>query len=325
MKTARTKFLILGDVFFSPSDQNNFFKKIRTNFPDYLVIANLEGSINFDSDLIVKKSVSLTLPKFKKTDIPANLFFSIVNNHITDFGQNNFDRNLKYLGEKAVLSTNKKIINSINDEKFIFLADKKEQCILDGTNFLNFSNSEILKIAHHINSAIVIVHGGLEYRKYPTPFQRALARKIIDYGAKMVIFHHSHIIGHYEYWNNKLIHYGLGNAYFSDTLNLHTLDKSISNAISFCKQPQILTLDKLDLVVSDPYKPKISIGRLTNKKYINFYKNKYKLEPSFRPRQLFMRDFPINIQFFLWNTIASFLVRHKLSTKFKSTFNLFFK
>lgn len=318
------KILILGDVFFSNNnDKLVFFNKVKNQFYDYLVIANLEGSIKFDCNNSQNKAVHMSLPKFNTHEIPDNLFFSLVNNHVTDFGIQNFKLNLEHFGKKGVISTKEKISNIIGQQKFIFLADHKEQCLVKETNFLNFSNKTILSIANEINSAIVIVHGGIEFRQYPTPYQRTLARKIIGYGAKKVIFHHSHIIGHYEFWNGHLIHYGLGNAFFSDTLNIHSLDKSYSHGIISDEKDKIIKLNQLNIENFDDSYKTLDIDNMSQSNYIKFYKQKYKLDSSFRPRQLSNNDLKINIQIFLWSLIANFLVRIKLSKKIKSILKLF--
>jgi poly-gamma-glutamate capsule biosynthesis protein CapA/YwtB (metallophosphatase superfamily) len=318
------KILILGDVYFSDSDQYIFFDKVKNELKDYYVLANLEGSIKFNELPERNKAIHLSVPKFKKNEIPKNLLFSLVNNHITDYGYKNFRCNVNYLDNFAVFSTHNNIVNYIGNEKFIFLADKKEQCQLKSTKFLSFSNKQVNKISDEIKSSVIIIHGGIEHRKYPTPYQRNLARKIIDLGAKMVVFHHSHKVGYHEHWNKKLIHYGLGNAFFSNTFNVHKLSDSISEGICLGKKTTIFNLNQLKLVNIN--KPNFSreIDNLKFGEYVKFYKDRYKLDSSFRPRQLKRSDFYIFIQFYIWSSIANTLVRFKISTKIKTILNYLF-
>lgn len=321
--TVKKNILLLGDVFFSKKDMKSFFYRIANEFKDYIVIANLEGSIKFNSVSLTDKSVHLSLPKINKNEIPENLIFSCVNNHVTDFGINNFYKNIKHFDKKAVISSTDKIVNFIGNKKFIFLADKKEQCLLKGTNFLGFNNRQISKISNKIKSSIVVIHGGIEYRHYPTPYQRNLARKIIEYGADMVVFHHSHIIGHHEYWHGKLIHYGLGNAFFSDTLDLHLLNQSISNGVICDKDNQVISLKNLKKVCLEGNSEVLNINNLNHSQYIRFYKKRYKIDSSFRPRQLGSKDIWIEIQYFIWSFIAEFLVRNNQSKKIKNFISRF--
>lgn len=319
------KIIIVGDVFFSKNNKSIFFKSIVENLKEYIVIANLEGSINFKKKELVNKAVNLSIPYFKKSEIPKNLIFSLVNNHITDFGIDNFYKNIKHFGNKAVISTQKEVLNIIGGKKFIFLADKKEQCLIRDTNFLSFSNRQITKISNEIKSSIVVVHGGLEFRKYPTPYQRALSRKIIEYGAEKVIFHHSHMVGHHEYWNGKLIHYGLGNAFFSDVSNLHLLEKSISHGVICGDNTKIVQLNKLKISNNKKSNLRLNINNLSHNNYVKFYKRLFPLDSSFRPRQLCIQDTRINIQYFFWSIVADFFVSKKISKKIKNILKFFLK
>lgn len=320
------KIIIIGDTFFSnDKDKSIFFEKINKNFNDYLVIANLEGSIKLNNIKPSRKAMHISLPAFKQHEIPDNLIFSLVNNHVTDFGIDNFKSNLDFFGKKAVISTHKKISNQIGSKKFIFLADEKEECVFEGTGFLKFSNKDVSRISNEIESAIVIIHGGIEFRYFPTPYQRALARSIIEYGAHKVIFHHSHIIGHHEYWKGCLIHYGLGNAFFSDTSDIHSLDKSISQAIICGEKENIVEFDQLDVKVMSKVNYNFEINKMHHSDYVKFYKKEYKIDSSFRPRQLSVYDTINSIQFICWITIARFIFRIKLSKKIKSWIDIFLK
>ena len=318
------KIMIVGDVFFSKDDQLTFFDRITNDFKDCLILANLEGAIDFNSNTLADKSVHLSLPQFSKKEIPKNLIFSFVNNHSTDFGVENYKNNLQHFGEKILISSQNKISNDIGNKKFIFLADKKEQCILEGTNFLSFSNRQISQISSEIRSSTVIVHGGIEHRYYPTPYQRALARRIIELGADKIIFHHSHVIGHQEYWKGGLIHYGLGNAFFSDISDLHSLDQSISHGVMCDESTEVFQLDQLRPLGKVVNNDEHNVNKLSQAEYINFYKSQYRIDGSFRPRQLSSKEFWINSQFFFWSKVANFLVRKQLSKKIKNILNIFF-
>jgi poly-gamma-glutamate synthesis protein (capsule biosynthesis protein) len=61
---------------------------------------------------------------------------------------------------------------------------------------------------------IVIIHGGIEQYKYPTPRMKEAYRFFIDSGADAVIGHHTHCIAGYEIYKRKPILYSLGNFLF---------------------------------------------------------------------------------------------------------------
>ena len=210
-------------------------------------------------------------------------------------------------------------------KKIYFFADKKEQCILKGTDFLSFSKNNIEKLSNELQDAIVIVHGGIENRVHPTLYQRHLARLIINKGAETVIFHHSHVIGFNEVWKKKLIHYGLGNAYFSNLLNLHSLDQCTSEGVLISDSIKILKFNKLIFEKNVDINKNNFVFSKSDRDYLNFYKQKYKIDASFRPRQLSTSDLIINFQYFTWSLIANFLVRYNLSQKIKPVLKKIFK
>jgi len=58
---------------------------------------------------------------------------------------------------------------------------------------------------------LVSVHWGKERYTDATPRQRRLGRQLIDWGADVVIGHHTHCMGPVERYQGGLIHYSLGN------------------------------------------------------------------------------------------------------------------
>lgn len=59
-------------------------------------------------------------------------------------------------------------------------------------------------------TAILVLHGGIEYQHQPPPHLRRLARWLLDCGAAAVITHHPHVPGYVEEWNGKPIAWSLG-------------------------------------------------------------------------------------------------------------------
>ena len=57
----------------------------------------------------------------------------------------------------------------------------------------------------------MVCHAGLEKVNYPLPEFREQYKRFIDYGADAIIAHHPHVVQGWEYYNNKLIAYSLGN------------------------------------------------------------------------------------------------------------------
>ncbi len=67
---------------------------------------------------------------------------------------------------------------------------------------------------------VVYPHWGLEYHREPSERQRALARKMIDAGADLVVGAHPHVTQTVEYYKHGLIVYSLGNFVFDDFMDV---------------------------------------------------------------------------------------------------------
>ena len=59
------------------------------------------------------------------------------------------------------------------------------------------------------------LHWGIEKAFYPSPKQVALAHKLIDSGATIILGHHPHVIQGIENYKSGLIAYSLGNFQFA--------------------------------------------------------------------------------------------------------------
>ena len=85
-----------------------------------------------------------------------------------------------------------------------------------------FNLSEIKKtissLKDRVDHIVMILHWGgkVEGSYIPDFNQPNLAKKMINYGADLVIGHHSHTIQPYEIYKKKYIFYSLGNFCFSD-------------------------------------------------------------------------------------------------------------
>lgn len=80
---------------------------------------------------------------------------------------------------------------------------------------------DIVNISYDIRAAkesadyvIVIIHGGNEHYKLPSPRMKKNYRFFVDQGADAVLNHHQHCYSGYEVYNGKPIFYGLGNFCF---------------------------------------------------------------------------------------------------------------
>lgn len=322
-----------GDFFWSENDSNDVISLIKNAFTDGDVILNAEGSLKPAETIKVttpKKAVSLSFNK-KIINLAAlpYCFLSIVNNHASDCGKHAFEDFRKLLKRKALASFSTDIDprRKVKDINLLFFADEREECRCKKYNFLRFDKSVILKSKKYINKSYIIVHGGIEYRKNPTVYQRYLSHLLIELGANAVIFHHSHILGNHEWLNGKLIHYGLGNFYFSSISNLHGID-NIEGIILRVHSTGEVDASKVNII-----KKKVSMSlnfeslnkneciAVNIQEYKRWYKNVYPLDSSLRPRQLSQNETVNRIQFYAWYTVASLLMKIRLTKKLKALFN----
>lgn len=321
----------IGDLFWAKEDKNDVVNLLNKAFESGYVIGNCEGSLeltNIENSKKTKKAIRLSLNEsICKVTENENIYFSFVNNHSSDNGKEAFKQLIKLFGKQAVcsLTIDDDPRKKVGDINLIFFADPREECRCAEYNFLRFDRSNIIKYSEFINHSYVIVHGGIEYREYPTLYQRNLAKLLVNFGAEAVIFHHSHTIGKYEWFNGKLIHYGLGNFYFSQINSLHGLDNIRGVVLrldlekrTFCcakinffkRENEIHTIFKFDEMKS-------SSNNFPEGDYRSWYKNKYRLDPSMRPRQLYNNENIINLQYMIWYSIASKLVNVGLSGSIK--------
>jgi poly-gamma-glutamate synthesis protein (capsule biosynthesis protein) len=143
---------------------------------------------------------------------------SLSNNHITDFCVQPKETKLR-LSHKQIDSCGEE-----NFDEFTFLYAGRVIHILTfcttstGHRLKHLYNpSKVLKEIKEIRTnapedfIIVYPHWGLELSYLPEPADWIMARKCIDYGADIIIGHHSHVIQRIDKYKGKYIVYSVGN------------------------------------------------------------------------------------------------------------------
>lgn len=209
------------------------------NLPDELQnmnwLGNLEGGIVDNSDEKFKNLLGVF------NDVGAvkelkNAFhfkgFALANNHIFDLID--LENTISYLNKmsmpycgigKNLDNASKPLVIDEEGQKLVILNFGWEviQCEIaakykSGVNPLTKSN--VLKsisnaILKYPDARIIpYMHWSYELEAKPQPFERELARKMIDIGATGVIGSHPHRIGGFEMYQGKPIVYSLGNWLF---------------------------------------------------------------------------------------------------------------
>jgi poly-gamma-glutamate synthesis protein (capsule biosynthesis protein) len=80
----------------------------------------------------------------------------------------------------------------------------------------------IQKAVGESDLVVVNIHWGDEYKTISNARQRALAHRMIDAGADIIIGHHPHVVEEMEIYHNRPIFYSLGNFVFDQYFSKET-------------------------------------------------------------------------------------------------------
>ena len=92
------------------------------------------------------------------------------------------------------------------------IATNKKAGVNPYDSLYSFDHVEELKTK--CDYVIVMVHGGKEYYRYPSPDIQRICRRFVEKGADLVVTQHTHCIGCRENYNAGVIIYGQGNFLF---------------------------------------------------------------------------------------------------------------
>ena len=206
------------------------------NAPEFLFkkrwFSNLEGAIVDNSDKLKDQWIVYNDREAIKSLIKDFNFagFGLANNHVFDAGS--YQNTIDFLDEQNIPCTGigKNISNSAlplidNDNNIQILNYGWEviQCEISSKNKFGVNPLVREHVIKSFNDAkrnnpnlpiVVFFHWNYELEAYPHPFERELARYLIDNGAVGIIGCHPHRVGGFEVYNGKPIVYSLGNWMF---------------------------------------------------------------------------------------------------------------
>ena len=213
-----------------------FSEVIRyTSESDYSIV-NLEAPVVTEASAtpIAKCGPSLkcSINALKAIKYAGFNMVTLANNHFYDYGFDGVQDTLNACNNECVdfvgggLNIDQAcqtFYKEIKDVKFAFIncCEHEFSIATDcsaGSNPINpvRQYNAISAAKLQADKVIVIVHGGPEGYRYPTPRMKELYRFYIDSGADAVINHHQHCYSGYEIYKEKPIFYGLGNFCFDD-------------------------------------------------------------------------------------------------------------
>lgn len=273
---------------------------------------NLEGAIvNHDDN----KLNAIYNQKDAIEELISNFHFkgfALANNHIFDIGSYeetiNFlsNKNISYCGIGTNLNeANKELVFEENGVQIVIVNFGWEviQCEITtgnkvGVNPLRKQHviDTVCKLIEKYPNGKIIpyMHWGYELESEPQPFERELAKKLIDLGAAGVIGCHSHRIGGFEIYKDKPIVYSLGNWMFKqnhffgekhkfpDFCNLQlALEWNFEDDLfqfhffEFIPTASELIYRKTEGLISDTMNQHTPFKNLTAKEYQNWYKKNH--------------------------------------------------
>ena len=195
-------------------------------------IVNLECPITNSSETMLKSGPCLSRPieiGEKVLAVPNITAACLANNHIMDYKEAGLQDTLdacerlgiRTVGVGATLELCRKPLELIcRGRKIVVyaMAEAEFSVVRPGRpganpiDPLQFVRDK--KAREGADYVIVLLHGGLEHYPYPTPRMQNIARFLIEEGANLVVFQHSHCPGCFEEYREGTIVYGQGNLMF---------------------------------------------------------------------------------------------------------------
>lgn len=155
---------------------------------------------------------------------------NLSNNHILDHGEDGLKSTIEACNSAGVsffgagknsLKASKPLIKKIKNKFFCFIGIAEHEFSIAQTNSYGANSIDVIdslkvlkKYKKEVDFVIMLIHGGKEYYKYPTPNLQKLSRFFVSEGADAIICQHSHCVGTIENYNNRPIIYGQGNFIF---------------------------------------------------------------------------------------------------------------
>lgn len=175
--------------------------------------------------------------------------YSISNNHIMDYGLQGLEKTINILENNNCISMGAGlnyqdiykyhiIRNDHSNIALISLAEAQFGCVKDEYNLLGYSWVLSNEVMHLIKRAkeecefvFITVHAGLEMENIPLPEWRQIYKRLIEFGADLVIGSHPHVIQGKEIYKDKYIYYSLGNFFFNSYNNENEWYRSLALSV----------------------------------------------------------------------------------------------
>lgn len=224
--------LVAGDVMLAAGVDEHLprvvenIRKIKAEFPEARLVANLECPVCRAS--VVARGFRADPQRCEQI---LRLFdvFSVANNHALDCGDEGLHgtvhflqdlgvavvgyRNIDGRQEGAVLSvsgTRVGFLGYVDEGLFVV----KPSPILATCSDWGKVREEIKLLRESSDVVLCMLHAGEEMASFPVRAERTLPRRLLEYGADIVVRSHAHVVQGHEQIGSSLIFYGLGDFVF---------------------------------------------------------------------------------------------------------------
>lgn len=298
MSKNKIKIGFTGDIAFDEytTDYYNKPEKIDKKLLDFLNdndynVIDLESPVTLHDETEKESLMHKLEPKhvdyIKK--IIKNPIAVIANNHMMDYGKQGLLDTLKNLKQKKVeyigagknVDEASKYIVLGNDVKVGVIAIQyKDYYIATEENPGPFHDSYLKLLKQRINEmksevdwVVVVYHGGEEFLSVPMPYTKKLLKKILKFGADVIVAHHPHVVQGYEFIGKKAIFYSLGNFIFDTDFQRaqRFTDSGVLLSLEFTKDNfdfdyKLLNIDRKKEKIN-LYEGKSKFNEISQKKY----------------------------------------------------------
>lgn len=224
-----------------------------------IVFGNLEAAA---TDLTDKKGIHANYFRASPESITSLKdagfnFLGVANNHIMEHGLSSFDSTVEVLKRNDIAPVGLRDKFQTFEKGEIIVGLFGCSIIEDYANYHPYNKfslaeeviNELRIMREKVDLAIVSIHWGSEYVPYPSPEQVELGRKLVDFGADIVLGSHPHVLQGYEMYKGKPIFYSLGNFIFDHTYITATRETIIAK-IEVLDSSNEIKIDAIPIVCS---------------------------------------------------------------------------
>ena len=229
--------LITGDFFIEantavPTREDLFGNFLHVINNSEIAVTNFEGPVNVPNFPLEK-----TGPTLRANPSSINVLrdagftaATLATNHIMDLGSAGLSATLEAMRENGMVGVGAGKDLATARAPFLCICSDRKIAILNfsenefststgnhpGANPLDpvMNMTDIKNAKEQADFVVVIVHGGHEGYRYPSPRMKSLYRFFVEAGAHAVMGHHTHCISGFEVYKGAPIFYSLGNFVF---------------------------------------------------------------------------------------------------------------